>query len=133
MGQPEKFTQQQMIAALKETRGLITLAADRLGCSDDTVRRYVGKYPKVKQTVMQHRRRRVDVAELKLDAALDNGEPWAIALVLKTLGKRRGYYEYQHVKSEVSGPNGKAIEIKATDYRTAIVALAPDEDHGDKP
>ena len=111
MGQPEKFTQQQMIVALKETRGLITLAAERLGCSDDTVRRYVGKYPKVKQTVMQYRRRRVDVAELKLDGALANGEPWAIALVLKTLGKRRGYYEYQRVKSEISGEGGGPVLV----------------------
>ena len=109
MGQPEKFTQQQVIAALKETRGLITLAAERLGCVDDTVRRYVNKYPKVKQTVMQYRRRRVDVAELKLDGALANGEPWAIALVLKTLGKKRGYVE--RVEQEHSGRGGGAITV----------------------
>jgi len=44
----------------------------------------------------------LDATEEKLVAAIDNGEPWAIALVLKTLGKERGYVERQETvnKSE---------------------------------
>ncbi len=43
--------------------------------------------------VEEFRERRVDRAEYKLDDALEDGQPWAIALVLKTIGKDRGYVE----------------------------------------
>ncbi len=45
------------------------------------------------------RERRVDEAERKLDEAIERGEAWAIALVLRTLGRGRGYIE----KVEQSG------------------------------
>lgn len=109
MAQPLKFTQAEMIDALKATRGTVSLAADRLGCDPDTVYRYMKRYPKVKAVVTQYRKRRVDMAELKLDAAINNGEPWAIALVLKTLGKKRGYVE--RVEQEHSGKGGGPITV----------------------
>ena len=37
-----------------------------------------------------------------------NGEPWAVAMVLKTIGKHRGYVERQ----EVTGADGGSITVK---------------------
>ena len=53
----------------------------------------------------------IDISEQKLRAAVMNGEPWAVAMVLKTLGKSRGYVERQ----EVTGANGKPVETKITE------------------
>ena len=50
----------------------------------------------------------MDISEQKLRAAVLNGEPWAIALVLKTLGKKRGYVE----RTEIAGTDdGQPIQV----------------------
>lgn len=105
----QRYTQDQVIAALRETRGTMTLAADRLGCDPETVAAYATRYPRVRRELKSQRRRRVDIAELKLDQAIQNGEAWAIALVLKTLGKKRGYVE--RVEQEHSGKGGGPITV----------------------
>jgi len=53
----------------------------------------------------------IDISEQKLRAAVMNGEPWAVAMVLKTLGKSRGYVERQ----EVTGADGKPMNIRWVD------------------
>jgi hypothetical protein len=58
---------------------------------------YIERYEAVRAVYEEARGRRVDVAELKLDQAVNNGEPWAITLTLTTLGKDRGYHpKIQH-------------------------------------
>ena len=71
----------------------MSLAARRLNCSPTTVDAYVKRYPQVAQALYDARRGLVDLAEAKLHAAVLKGEPWAIALVLKTLGRERGFAE----------------------------------------
>lgn len=89
----EKFTAQQVADALRATKGLISLAAKRLECDPGTVRNYAARYASVQAAMREERAAFVDVAEAKLMQAVQNGEAWAIALVLKTLGKERGYVE----------------------------------------
>ena len=56
----------------------------------------------------------VDIAEIRLRVAINNGEPWAIALVLKTMGKNRGYTE----RHEITGADGDSIIIRyVNDWR----------------
>ncbi len=38
-------------------------------------------------------------------AAVNKGQPWAVSLVLKTLGKERGYVE----RGEITGKGGEPI------------------------
>jgi hypothetical protein len=97
----DKYTIEQVEEALKETLGAITLAAERLGASYNTVARYVAKSPTLQALISHYRERRIDNAELALEKAIGNGEPWAVALTLKTLGRNRGYVE--RVEQEVSG------------------------------
>lgn len=119
----QRYTVEQVVEALHKSRGAKTTAAEALGCTDETVNNYEKRYLSVRQVIAHYRERRIDVAESKLDAALDKGEAWAVMFTLKTQGKSRGYVERQ----EVSGPGGTrfGIEVKAVDYRTAITALAP--------
>lgn len=107
MGAPEKLTIKQIEAELKITHGAITLAAENLGVVYNTVRRYVDKSPTLQDLIIHYREMKVDKAELKLEQAIQNGEPWAIALTVKTLGKRRGYIERQ----EITGKDGDALTV----------------------
>lgn len=89
----ERYTAQQMIDALHETRGMVSLAAKRLGCAPDTVYRYIREYPTVAHAQRLEREAVTDLAELSLYKAIQSGEGWAVCFYLKTQGKERGYVE----------------------------------------
>ncbi len=103
-----KYTQEQMIKALEESRGLIAPAARALGCSRDTIRTYLEEYTAVAQAKLDQREAVTDMAENSLYEAIRRGEAWAICFYLKCMAKDRGYVE----KAEISGPGGKPISIK---------------------
>lgn len=120
----QKFKIEDVVLALQESKGLVYVAARRLGCSANTIYNYAKKHPVIQETIDQERGLMVDTAELALWRAIQDGEGWAIALVLKTLGKQRGYVERQ----ELTGADGGALTVQAVDYRKLITAVAPDED-----
>lgn len=88
-----KYTPQQVIEALKQTRGIKSLAAQALGCDRSTIENYIAKHPRVKAAYEEQRATLVDVAEGHLAIKLDNGEWDAVKYVLNTLGRDRGYGE----------------------------------------
>jgi hypothetical protein len=120
-GKPQ-YTNARILAALAQTNGTVYLAAEALGCHPDTIFRRIKQHPAVAQAVYAHRGRRVDRAELKLDAAVDAGEPWAVALVLKTLGKDRGYVERQEMTGKDGGPLD-VVEVVVRDRKEAVALL----------
>jgi hypothetical protein len=93
MANKPKYTIKQMCDALAETRGLVYLAARRLGCDVNTVLRYCKRHPTVEAVKQAARGEVLDEAELRLWAAIRRDEPWAIAFCLKTIGRSRGYGE----------------------------------------
>jgi alanine-alpha-ketoisovalerate/valine-pyruvate aminotransferase len=105
MGQ--KFTNAQIVEAVKSVNGMIYLAARKLGCTPQAIYKRMAKSSIIREAVDDSRGELVDISEQKLRAAVINGEPWAVAMVLKTLGKSRGYVERQ----EVTGANGGAIIV----------------------
>ncbi len=107
-GKP-KFTQQQIIDALKETKGMIYLAADRLGCNAVTLYNYRDRYPDVRAAMESEDGKINDVAEMKLYQAIVAGESWAVQFRLRTKAKARGYSERTEV--EVSG-GSEPLKIK---------------------
>lgn len=86
-----------IVEALRDADGLISLAARRLGCSTSTIYRRAERAPSVRQVIDEARAELVDEAEAALRAAVENGAPWAVALVLRTLGRDRGYVERQEL------------------------------------
>lgn len=84
---------------LIEKGGNITAVAKSYGCSRWNIYLHLKKSEFLRFVFEDERGRRVDRAEAQLDLAVERGEPWAIALVLRTLGKERGYVE----KVEQSG------------------------------
>lgn len=91
----ERYTAQQVIQAIHDTRGLVSYAAQRLNCDPDTVRNYARRHPTVAAALKEERERVTDIAELALFTKIQEGEAWAICFYLKTQGKDRGYVERQ--------------------------------------
>ena len=114
-----KYKVSEIEEALHKTNGAITLAADILGASFNTVKKYIDESPTLRDILDHYRERRVDKAELKLEAAIMNGEPWAVSLTLKTLGKHRGYVE--RIEQDLN-PSGKDIVIRYADDNNASEA-----------
>lgn len=94
-------------AGIRKANGYITIAAQLIGCDPSTVHRRVNASPALQQLVSDLTDRRLDTAELALDAAIGRGEGWAVCFFLKTMGKKRGYVERQ----EVTGAEGGDLVI----------------------
>ncbi len=113
MTKAEKYTAKQMIKALQETKGMITLAARYLGCDYRTMRRYINKYPSVAQAQKIERAKMGDAVELALyDEAVNKRNTAALIFLAKTQFKDRGYVERQ----EVAIPDGITIRVEYDDY-----------------
>ena len=103
-----RVTDKRMLDAIKKNGGAVYLAARELGCAPNTIYNRMEKVPAMKQAVEDARGEVVDYAEQKLRLAVLNGEPWAIGMTLKTIGKSRGYVERQ----EVTGAEGGHIVVR---------------------
>lgn len=106
MSRTKRYKTEQIIAALTLTKGMKTLAAKHLGCNRRTIHNYCERYPAVAEAQEQHRAELLETAELQLWSAVQRGQPWAIQLVLRTLGKEEGFSE----RTEVTGAGGGPIE-----------------------
>ena len=103
----EKYTSDKMIKAIREKHGNLSAAARYLGCSRNTIARYIENYPTVKAVYDEERETLIDFAENQLFQQVKDGNITAIIFTLKTIGKSRGYVERQ----EVTGANGGAIIV----------------------
>ena len=106
-----KFSNKSIIEAVQAVNGMIYLAARKLGCTPQTIYNRMEKNAQIREAVEMSRGEMIDIAEQKLRMAVSNGEPWSIGLVLKTIGKNRGYVERQ----EVTGADGGAIIVEWDD------------------
>lgn len=107
----QRYTVKQVVDALHETKGLVYLAAKKLGCEPKTIHNYATRYAAVKEALVTARGEMVDVAEAKLYQAVTNGEQWAVLFSLRTQGKERGYVE--RVQAEVGNKDDWRDDAKA--------------------
>lgn len=105
---PERYTVAQVIEAIEATKGMVTMAARRLGCTQQTVRNYALRHPTVAAALKEQREGFLDVCELALMRAVQDGQGWAVCFALKTIGKERGYIE----RAELTGKDGEALTIR---------------------
>jgi hypothetical protein len=101
----ERFTLATVEAALRKHKGMVARAARALRCTPQTIRNYMQRHPAIAQVVADERELIVDLAEVKLNAAVQRGEAWAVCFTLKCLGKDRGYIERQ----ERTGAGGQPL------------------------
>lgn len=102
----------KMVLALKESRGLVAVAARKLGISRQQIYRRREGSQEVREAIEEARDFTTDTAEAALYKAIADGQPWAVCFYLKTQGRDRGYVEkHQH---EHSGPDGAPLEVVIT-------------------
>lgn len=102
-GKP-RFTVQQVIDAIDDKKGMVYLAAEKLGCCHTTVYNYARRHPTVQYAIDANRGVMLDTAELALWRGIQDGESWAVQFALRTLGKDRGYVERQEISGRDGGP-----------------------------
>jgi hypothetical protein len=94
MAKTDQFKAQEVIDALKTTKGMITLAAKQLNCAPNTVRRYIREYPSVAQAAKDYHEQTGDELELVLyNEAISKRNPALIMFMARTKYKDRGYTE----------------------------------------
>lgn len=96
---------------LEACHGAVYVAAEKLEMRPSSLYERIKKSPELQAVRELYRGRLVDAAELKLEQAVKEGQPWAIPFVLKTLGRDRGYVEKQEV--ETHGRLHVEVEPKA--------------------
>jgi len=89
-GSTKKVTDEELVAALDRNHGLITLAADDLCVTYATVVNYVKASAAAQAIRHAWWVKRRDNAEFKLDEAIQAGQPWAVAMTVKS-DPARGY------------------------------------------
>lgn len=79
------------IAAIPGSGGIISAIARRVGCDWHTAKKYIEKFPTVRQVYDDEREGLLDIAEVKLIERVKDGDPWAIKYFLGKMGQHRGW------------------------------------------
>ena len=104
------ITAEQAVEATKNSGGIISVIAGRLGVTRQYIYKLQKKYKTFEAAIHEAREANLDLAESKLLSKIQAGDNTMIIFYLKTQGKKRGYIERQ----EISGSDGGAIKIDAS-------------------
>ena len=111
MGGPHtRKTVEQYVEAITAANGLISKAATALGCSPQAIYAARDRHTAVQEAIDNCREAFVDEAEEGLRGAVLDREPWAVALVVQTLGKNRGYIKAKQHEVEPGQEMKKILE-----------------------
>jgi len=133
-GPNEKYTREQMVEAIYEAKGIIAVAARKVGCSRQTFYEYKGKYPELKAAYEDINEVTKDQVEnqllLHIFGLKDTAGNYVLAPNLtaaifyaKTKMKDRGYVE--HSTLGLTDPTGE--KEYGSDVRNIILSkLLPD-------
>lgn len=122
MANKRRYSDKMIITALRDARGLVAPTAKALGCHEATIRNRVREVPAVREAMNEARAALVDLAEQRLYEAVDTGESWAVALVVKTLGRERGYGD----QVALTGPGGGPFVVEQADAQARLVERLSD-------
>ena len=108
----------EVAEALVKARGLQTVAAQMLGCTWETVREYVKRYPECAEAINLANNALGDLAETKLVDNITNGDQRAIEFYLKTKQRDRGYTDKTQV--ELTGAAGGPVRLEVSGFLDAL-------------
>ena len=116
-----EMTAEQVIAAIDDSQGNLTVACRRIGCSRQTLYSFISNHPTCQAAVKAAREKMIDSVESVLYSKALDGEAWAVCFFLKTQAKHRGYVERS--EHRLAGEDGGPIVIKPYDYDNAIAVI----------
>lgn len=98
---------------IRETWGNLTAVARLLGVCREAVELYIKAHPELNAVLREAREVTIDLSEWQLRDAIFDREPWAIKLVLETIGKHRGYVRGLSVGGQQQ-PDGSFSPVPVT-------------------
>lgn len=111
-GAPQRYTVEEVVAALHQSFGVVAGAARLLKCTRQTIYNYRDRYPEVREAMEEGSEIGLDVAELHLHSLIAKPDhpahPRALIFYLERKGRRRGYGK----ALEMTGADGGPIETK---------------------
>jgi hypothetical protein len=135
-------TNAQIIKAIKDSRGLIAVAARKLGVSRRTIYNRMEKSEEIREALDEARDFVLDVGQAKLYQAVEQGESWAVQYLLNTLGKSRGFTTRQEVTGRDGGPiqhedvselPDEELQRRSAHLRNRLLATANGNGNGSRP
>jgi predicted transcriptional regulator len=105
-----KLTTSKIKAALLETGGIVTQAAEILGCSRAAVYDFIKRTPGIKEWIEEIREEILDAAESTIVLAIMGGNLEVARWYLSKMGTGRGYVE-RHQFQQVDA-DGKPYDLK---------------------
>ncbi len=100
----KKYTIDQVAEALRKGDGILSVAAEMLGCHRNTIYNYLKDHPELKDIVEECRETLVDEAEqILLKKIKEEEDIRCVMFVLRTLGRHRGYRSHRGYAAEESG------------------------------
>lgn len=88
-----KLSRKKVEEALKNSFGVFSVIAQRCKVERSTITDFFHKHPDLRAKAEAERDKIVDIAEIKLNQKLNEGDSTLIWKVLSTKGKNRGYEE----------------------------------------
>ena len=124
-----RLNKTNLTAALRESKGAVSIAAKRLGVSRRAIYARLEQWPDVKEIMEDVRNEVCDVAELKLYAMINNDEHKdqlkAIQYQLDTHGRARGWGTPPTTQIEVRAKVDTATKVDVSKLDDAtLLALA---------
>ncbi len=111
----KNYTKKQVMDAVKASEGVTDVVASRLGCTWNTARDYINKWPETKREHEKQDSVLVEKAVSALAMALRHGERWAIERVLDTRARRAGFGLVSHAQIDTTS-NGETINRMVVEY-----------------
>ena len=99
------LTEAKIEAAMMESGGYVTSAAEALGCTRQTIYNWFEKCPELNKTRRFAQRDLLDLAKKTARQALRDGDKIMAIYILKSLGKNEGFAE----RREHTGKDGKDL------------------------
>ncbi len=116
-----KFTQAQIIKAIKGSAGIKSVIGQKLGCGRGTVAHYIEQYPKVKEAWLEEHEVLGDLAESKLLQKIKGGNTASIVFALTRLFPERGYGDVVRIEQEQSEKPPLALKSLSPETRAALL------------
>lgn len=121
----QRLTVKRITDALRESKGMISVAARRIGCSRTTIYAWAEEHPEIKATLEDERELMTDLTELSLYKQVQAGEGWAVQFYLRTQGKKRGYGD--EMRHKIGGDPDNPTPITS---QSSVTLYIPDNGRG---
>lgn len=111
MAKPNQYKAQDFIDAIKNSGGIISTIAARVGCNWNTAKKYITEYATVQKAYQDECEKMLDMAESTVLGAIrdDKDVPTAKWYLTMKGGRERGYVPVQ--RQEHTGKDGEPLVI----------------------